>query len=155
MSDDTISLNRTIDPPSVIGSETIDLGKERELRQLREQNQKLTERLANYDVRMLPHVSSIETYDHGSKHGPRCGFHPQVLVSMTTRSVTCRECGEELEPMDVLREFARHERRFVASLADLRKERENLTKEVDVLRKQRSSLRSQLNQIRKRAVQSP
>lgn len=63
---------------------------------------------------------------------------------METNSVTCKACGCELAPMDVLREFANSERVFVAGLEHLRTEKKQLAAEVDGLKKQRSSLRSQV-----------
>ena len=147
-----ITLNSQIESPSVVAAgSTIDLGKERELRQLRSQVAELTERLANFDPRHLAQLTSRESYDKGAVHKATCGFHPLVVVCMDTKSVTCQQCGAELEPIDVLREYAREERRFVSSLVDLRAERSKLSEEVSELKKIRSSLRSQI----KKKVRSP
>lgn len=129
---------------------TIDLGKEREIRQLRAQVAELTEQLAQADP--LKHsVLAAKSYEE--THGLRCGFHTRILVSMTEAKIWCTVCGAELVPMDVLREYANRERHFIEALEWLRKEKRQLREEVDHLKKERSSLRSQVK--RKRASKPP
>jgi prefoldin subunit 5 len=128
---------------------TIDLAKERELRQLRAQVAALQSQVAALDVFKAASVLSVKSVDE--THGrAACGFHTRVLVSMTESAVWCAVCNCELEPMDVLREFAKKERNFIESLDWLREEKAELRKEIDVLKKQRSSLRSQVK--RKKAA---
>lgn len=119
----------------------IDLGKERELRELRGKVSALTDKLAVYEKRLIAPVTSVERYEEEHR---KCSFHLRVFVSMETASVTCQECGAELSPLDVLREFANGERRFVEHINHLREERSKLAIEVEQLKTQRSSLRSQI-----------
>ena len=148
MSDDRLFLNVPAPRlPSVreveVPGGTLDLAKERELRKLRHQVESLTAKLATYNgVIELSQITTVNRYE--DRHGYKCGFHPRVIVSEETRSVTCQACGAELEPMDVLREFARNERRFVESVTGLRQERAKLLEDVAELKKRRSSLRSQV-----------
>jgi prefoldin subunit 5 len=122
---------------------TIDLAKERELRQLRAQVAALTSQVAELDVFKAASVLSVKQTDE--THGrAACGFHTRVLVSMTESAVWCAVCNCEVEPMDVLREYAKKERNFIEALQWLRDEKAALRKEVDELKKIRSSLRSQV-----------
>lgn len=136
------------DSAPVVGEQSdgmLSLTKERELRMLRTRVATLTAQVAVFDKRLVPALTSRERWE--GDHGYACGFHPQVEVSMETDEVTCKMCGAPLVAIDVLREYARGERRFAESINSLRDERSKLAKEVEHLKKQRSSLRSQ---IRKR-----
>lgn len=134
-------------PPEV---RTDDLSKERELRALRSRVVDLESVVATFQGRVVDAITTESRFDE--KHGLRCGFHPQVTVSMTTPSVTCTVCGEGLSPLDVLRQFATSERNFVSSLNHNREERNLLRKEIAALKQQRSSLRSQ---VRKKGGKVP
>lgn len=81
-----------------------------------------------------------------------CAYHMQVSVSLTTPSVTCSECGAELSPLDVLRDFAKRERHFVMLSNDLRQEQSKLRTEIDTLKKQRASLKAQVRDYEKRVA---
>lgn len=118
------------------------IGKERELRELRSKVEMLTEQLSESQKRLVAPLTA--RMSHEEQHGYKCGRHPVIEVSMETASVTCRVCGAELSPLDVLREYARSERYFVQGLESLRKEKAALAEEVDKLKKYRGSLRSQI-----------
>lgn len=122
-------------------SEPISLAKERELRQLRQRCADLTEALSERDKTLVAQIQSREW--HEEEHH-KCGFHPAVDVSMETNSVTCRVCGAELAPLDVLREIAQGERRFVQNINGLRKEKGELSKEIESLKRQLSTLKSKV-----------
>lgn len=134
--------------PSVVSIDEI--GKERELRALRKRVEDLELRLVKHEGKVAASLALKERVDE--KHGYQCGFHPHVLVSDETNLVECAICHEPLDPLDVLREFARHERNFVFSINTLRAEQTELRKQVDQLKKQRSSLWSQ---VKKRGGKVP
>lgn len=122
----------------------LSLTKERELRDLRARNAALEDLVQSYKTgtKLTSELTSRNPYEE--EHGYKCGFHSRVIVSMETKSVTCQVCHAELEPIDVLREFANNERRFVESFNGLVEERKKMMAEVQKLKDQRSSLRSQI-----------
>lgn len=141
-------------PPSIAptAEPTDDLGRARELRQLRARVAQLETEKAELQHQVKPSVSTIESHEEKKHRIGTCGFHPQVLVSMETNSVVCAVCDAELAPLDVLREFAREERRFVQSLNGLRDEKQLLHKQVDKLKKQVQALEGK---VRKKAGYDP
>jgi regulator of replication initiation timing len=87
--------------------------------------------------------ASVEMTDSlNEKHGSRCAFHLHVEVSATTPKVWCLECGEELAPLDVLRQFATRERRFTAEIEWMQKDKAKLREEVVALKLERDRLRA-------------
>lgn len=69
-----------------------------------------------------------------------CRHYGVTLVSDNTPSITCRECGAELDPFDVLRRLAHEETVFCHSLSDLREERRKLGEETERLKAKRSAV---------------
>lgn len=129
-------------PGSIDSDDESDIG-------IRRQHRAMKTRLAElellYSTRFRFQVPTAIT-EAESKHGPRCGLHRHVVVSMRTPLVRCAQCGESLDALDVLREFTREERTFAFALEHLRQERSDLAKEVAALKKQRQNLR---NAVRK------
>ncbi len=81
------------------------------------------------------------------KHGYRCGHPCGVIVYDNEPLIECRVCGAKLDPVDVLREFARHERNFCYTLEHLRKERGDLHEEIKKLKSLRSRLRADAREL--------
>lgn len=142
--------NEPLQPPSprhhLVEPGALDVGslaKERELRELRAANERLKEELTESQKRLVAPLTARMPFEE-KQHTFKCGLHPLVEVSLETNSVSCRVCGVELAPLDVLRDYARNERYFVQGLESLREEKKKLSIEVDALKKQRSSLRSQI-----------
>ena len=99
----------------------------RELKQLRV-------RVAQLEAeRGLKQSPSIEV-KRGQEHGLRCGMPCHVVVSEEQPLVECAACGTKLDAIEVLRDYALHERNFCYSLEHLRKERRDLTAETAKLK---------------------
>ena len=77
----------------------------------------------------------------------RCSFHLHVIVHEHAAIVECSQCHQPLDPLEVLRQFAKRERRFADSLEHLRKEQRDLLKQIEALKKQRNSLRSAVRRV--------
>jgi hypothetical protein len=120
---------------------TIDLGMAREVRLLRARVRELEEAVSTNGIPATV-LSKLDRDEAHRAYG--CGFHLHVTVSMTTDEVLCQTCGESLDPLDVLRQFASKERRFVESVDEFKRERDRLRLEVADLQKQRKNLRSQI-----------
>lgn len=99
----------------------------RELKQLRVRVAQLE---AERGIRQAP---SVEV-KRGEVHGYRCGHPCGVVVCEEQPRVECAACGTKLDPITVLREFARHERNFCYSLEHLRKEQRELTAKLEKLK---------------------
>lgn len=81
-------------------------------------------------------------------HGPGCGM--QVVVSMYTPRVFCAGCGEDLDPIDVLRKYATQERQFEYANGHARETLGLLRREIEELTKIRNNLRAQVRRGNKR-----
>jgi hypothetical protein len=75
-------------------------------------------------------------------HRLTCGM--QVVVSMFTPRVYCGGCGEDLDPIDVLRKYATQERQFEYANEEAREKLGLLRREVEELTKIRNNLRAQV-----------
>lgn len=112
----------------------------RELKQLRV---RVTQLEAERGIKQ---VASIEV-KRGDVHGFRCGSPCGVLVSDNSPRVECAACGTQLSAVQVLRDYANHERNFCYSLEHLRKEKRDLHAEVEKLKKLRARLRSEAKKL--------
>ena len=112
-------------------------------RKYKAMQRRLVELETLYATRFRNQVPTATT-ELKSKHGLACGFHPHVSVSMNTPEVECTACGKQLDPLEVLRQFARNERQFAHQLEHLRNEREKLQQEIAELKRQRSNLKQQV-----------
>ncbi len=130
-------------PPSVRPDVVDDLGKERELRRLRARVEELEKIGILRGDKIIPATCELE-FEQRRHTASKCGFHPQVTVCMETPRVECKVCEEELDPVEVLRDFVREERKFVWTIEGLRREKEELTKVVEALKKERVNVRAQL-----------
>ncbi len=135
------SINVDAAPPSLRSDITDDLGKERELRRLRKRVDELELQTAQSAKMIAPAVRIERNKDHTIT---KCGVHPQVLVCEDTPRVECAVCGTELDAIEVLRDFANHERQFVYTVQHLRREKDELEKVVEALKKERVKVRGQL-----------
>lgn len=68
--------------------------------------------------------------------------HLRVLVDPEIRKVICASCRTELDPINVLNEYAIQERQFARATKHMVDEQKNLRAEIDALKKQRQNLRS-------------
>jgi len=112
----------------------------RELKQLRV---RVLELEAERKISLRP---SIDT-TRNKEHGVQCGMPCHVTVSINTPEVTCSVCDTKLEPIEVLRDFANHERNFCYSLEHLRKEKWDLAVEVKKLKALRNRLRADARKL--------
>ena len=112
----------------------------RELKQLRV---RVTQLEAERSIKQL---ASIEV-KRGDVHSYRCGQPCGVLVTDNSPRVECAACGTQLLAVDVLRDYANHERNFCYTLEHLRKEKRDLFAEVEKLKKLRSRLRSEAKKL--------
>jgi hypothetical protein len=78
--------------------------------------------------------------------------HVAVLVDEVLRRVTCKTCDELLDPVEVLLEYAHHERRLACSTTSAFTKRNVLRAEVEALKKERANLKAA---IRRGKVESP
>lgn len=111
----------------------------RELKQLRVRVAQLE---AEQKTRLDPLLEVSQDGKHG-KHGSQCGNPCVVVVADKEPLVECKACGAELDPVDVLREYARHERRFCFALEHLRGEKIALATEIEKLKRLRARLRAE------------
>lgn len=70
-----------------------------------------------------------------------CLHHGGYTVSDDDMRVSCKLCGEEVDPYEVLRRIAHREVNFCYTLNSLRKEAEQLRAEVERLKAARSRIR--------------
>lgn len=127
--------------PSVTSSSSddiLDIGKERELRELRKKVTDLETRLSVREGRPIAGVIPRSISDEA--HGYKCGFHPQVEVSDTTPEITCTVCDEVLDPYTVLRQFAARERTFIWGIDSMIKEEKLLKASVEALKREKKNL---------------
>ncbi len=108
----------------------------RELKQLRVRVVQLE---AERGLRQAPSIDVRRS----EVHSLRCGMPPAVTVVENEQRVECAACGTELSAIEVLHEYAKHERNFCYSLEHLRKERRDLHVEIDKLKALRARLRAE------------
>ena len=131
-----VILNGPIEPDVGI----ISLAKERTLRELAAANERLVTRIAD-----LEKERTGLTVGKVTEHGLKCGIrHPHVIVDENAPVVECAVCKERLDPLVVLREYAKREKHFMWTLKALRDEAAKLTAEVAALKKERASVRAQI-----------
>lgn len=122
----------------------IPIDRERRYRELEAKCQKLESLLAS--------KTSLDVARYGEeKHTFRCGQHPRVVVSENVPKVWCAVCEEQLDPIEVLRSYARKERNFIFGLQHDRHEAAALKKEIEELKRVRTNL---MAQIRRRKTQA-
>lgn len=140
------------EPPTVAIAdadvEDNELARRRENKALRARVEHLEAELAKAAKMVSPAITALR--NHEEVHNIHCTFHLQVKVSLTTPEVTCTLCGADLDPLDVLREFATKERHFTENLNHLRVEATGLRKEIEQLKKERSSLKAQVKNYQQR-----
>jgi phage shock protein A len=114
--------------------EIVSLDDRRRIRELEAQRDDLERKLAAALDRANPAI----TYQRDE-----CYHHGAPKVSDRTPSVTCGDCGAELDPYDVLRKIAHREFNFCYQLNALREEAARLDAEVKRLKASRSRLKRQ------------
>lgn len=129
-------------PPQVAGQPQADdeIAWRRELKQLRVRVVQLE---AERGIAQRPSLGLERSKEHGYQCGMPCG----VTVSENTPRVECSACGTKLDPVQVLRDYAHHERNFCYSLEHLRKEQAKLLAENDKLKALRLRLRAQARKM--------
>lgn len=123
----------------------IDLSARRELVSARSKIAELEGRLAEATAIIVPAIDRGNATKHSTVN---CRWHLAVTVDEVARKVECRWCGEVLDAVDVLLQFAHKERQFAYSVNTLREEQILMRKEVDVLRRERSRLRSDIKALK-------
>ena len=111
------------------------LGDRRRIRDLEAQVAKLEERLAGALSNPVPGLT---------RHHGECFHSGSFEVSDTDMVVTCKGCGERVDPYVVLRKIAHREVNFCYTLASLRAESARLDKETKAARATLSRLRAQI-----------
>lgn len=81
----------------------------------------------------------VETLAHACLHSE---YAWQLTDPGRTRCEV-KACGAKLDPIQVLRDYARHERNFCYSLEHLRKEQRDLSAEIKKLKALRARLRAE------------
>lgn len=129
-------------PPQVAGQPQTDdeIAWRRELKQLRVRVVQLE---AERGFTQRPSIDGKRLEAHGYQCGRPCG----VTVSENTPRVECSACGTKLDPVEVLRDYAHHERNFCYSLEHLRKERAELLAGNAKLKALRLRLRGQARKL--------
>jgi hypothetical protein len=135
-------------PPSIDSDES-DLGRVREFRRMKARLSELETLYASRFKFQVPTATSIKQQPLEK----RCSQHLHVVVSLHAARVECAECGEPLDPIDVLRQFANTERTFADSLEHLREERSALFKEIEALKKQKQNLRNSIRKAGARPIE--
>jgi hypothetical protein len=111
------------------------LGDRRRIRELEAQIAKLEERLGLAIGTLTPGLTR--------KHG-ECFHSGSFEVSDTDMVVTCKACGERIDPYVVLRKIAHREVNFCYTLASLRAESAQLEKSIKAGRSTLSRLKAQV-----------
>lgn len=112
----------------------------RELKQLRV-------RVGQLEAERKTRLDPALTNKRDGKHGFQCGSPCGVLVYDKEPVIECAACGAKLDPIEVLRDFAHHERNFCYSLEHLRKERSDLSSEIKKLKSLRQRLRADARKL--------
>ena len=110
----------------------VSLDDRRKIRDLEAKAADLEQRLAEALGRVRPAMER----EHG-----QCLHMGAYVVSDDDLEVTCKACGAEVEPYEVLRRIAHREVNFCYTLNSLRTEAEQLRAEVDKLKAARSRIR--------------
>lgn len=79
--------------------------------------------------------------------------HWRTLIDENLRTVKCRDCGEQLDPVEVLILWAEHWERYTTAVTWLRDTRDRLHKEIEQLTAARKSLMSAVARDRRAAGQ--
>lgn len=74
--------------------------------------------------------------------------HPRCTVDEVLRRVVCGACGETLDPVWVLLEWARHWERLTDSCKYLVEERDRLTAVLEDLKREERNCRSRIRRAR-------
>lgn len=125
-------------PPSIVTDDESDVGIRRQFKAMKARLLELEHLYASRHQYQVPTATRVKkpSYFDG-----KCKLHLHIEVDMHSAVVECADCGVPLDPLQVLREFAREERHFADQLEHLREEKAALAKEVAELKKQRLSLR--------------
>lgn len=86
---------------------------------------------------------------------PRPCSHARSFVDRAARTVTCRACGVALDPIDVLDAIARDRESIVSRGMMLRRQVDDLAKQVATLERVERNAKSRIRTARKRSAISP
>lgn len=128
-------------PESIVTDDESDVGIRRQWKAMKARLLELEHLYASRFQFQVPTATSVTK---PSFLDGKCSLHLRVKVSMHKAVVECSDCGAPLDPLQVLREFARGERHFANQLEHLRQEKANLGMEVEALKKQKQNLRGQI-----------
>lgn len=87
-----------------------------------------------------------------TKHAPRTCWHRErgAYVDEAARKVSCRGCGVDLDPIEVLSWIARDRESLVRRDQALRRERDYLEREVERLKRAERNAKARIRTARKR-----
>lgn len=93
--------------------------------------------------------SGLSIVDESRERKPGCR-HPQVDVWQRAPRVECRDCGERLDPHQVLLAFALEERKFQHIGDQAERKRAALKAEIAELEAEEKRIKSRIRNARKR-----
>lgn len=130
-----------------VGTNVVDIGVARRALSVRHEVADLRRRLRaltmmGMQVGEVTNLSADRHVGHHDAHG-ECK-DGGILIDEDCWVVKCEACGERLDPVEVLRQYAHEERAFVADLQHLRAERERLARDIEQLKRQRVYLRKKV-----------
>ena len=112
----------------------VSLDDRRKIRDLEAKNADLERKLQQAHARVQPALER-ET-------GEKCYHSGGFLVADEVERITCKQCGEVVNPYEALRKIAHRETNFCYTLNSLRSEAATLTKDIERLKGQKSRLKT-------------
>ena len=82
------------------------------------------------------------------KEAPRKCKHTNIVVDPASRQVECKICGQIVDPIDVLMQFATDERRLRYSRDEVMK----VQRHIKALKTEESRLRSRIREVKAKLV---
>lgn len=140
-----------VTPPDVPDLESvIDLTARRDNRALQTRIAELENKLASANETISKRVDPLLVETRGEHRTSECKYHPAFFVDEHTRKITCRWCGSEIDPIEVLIGLSKKERHFVHWLEAYRRETQDLKVEIEKLKAERKNLRAAVAAARKK-----
>jgi chromosome segregation ATPase len=81
---------------------------------------------------------------------PRTCAHERSVVSQRARTLQCRDCGVDLDPIDVLSRLANQRERELRDAMHVRRELDYLRAELERLRREERNAKSRIRTARRR-----
>lgn len=97
-------------------------------------------------VQLRPDLPPLDAVERSA--APDCK-HRQVIVDEQRHLVSCRTCGLDLDPLFVLLQYAKEERRFHYASEWRRREQAELNTSIDKLKAEESRIKARLRNARR------